>query len=60
MQTTNLSPLTMPRPIAPPRFRQPKKNIPQTLLQRTRILQAVRHYVAEHNPVPPLPEDQLK
>ena len=50
----------MPRPIAPQRFRQPKKNIPQTLLQRTRILQAVRHYVAEHNPVPPLPEDQLK
>ena len=50
----------MPRPIPPQRFRQPKKNIPQTLLQRTRILQAVRHYVAEHNPVPPLPEDQLK
>src|SRR5260221_8857340 len=50
----------MPRPIPPQRFRQPKKNIPQTLLQRTRILQAVRHYVAEHNPVPPLPQDQLK
>lgn len=50
----------MPRPIPPQRFRQPKKNIPQTLLQRTRILQAVRHYVAEHNPVPPLPDDQLK
>ena len=60
MQTTNLAPLTMPRPIPPQRFRQPKKNIPQTLLQRTRILQAVRHYVAEHNPVPPLPQDQLK
>jgi geranylgeranyl diphosphate synthase type II len=60
MQTSNFAPLTMPRPIPPQRFRQPKKNIPQTLLQRTRILQAVRHYVAEHNPVPPLPEDQLK
>lgn len=50
----------MPRPIPPQRFRPPKKNIPQTLLQRTRILQGIRHYVAEHNPVPPLPEDQLK
>ncbi len=60
MQTTNFTSLTMPRPIPPQRFRQPKKNIPQTLLQRTRILQAVRHYVAEHNPVPPLPQDQLK
>ena len=60
MQTTNLPPLTIPRPVPVQRFRQPKKNIPQTLLQRTRILQAVRQYVAEHNPVPPLPQDQLK
>jgi geranylgeranyl diphosphate synthase, type II len=60
MQTSNFTSLTMPRPIPPQRFRQPKKNIPQTLLQRTRILQAVRQYVAEHNPVPPVPQDQLK
>src|SRR5579859_6760483 len=60
MQTTKLTPLAIPRPVPPQRFRQPKKNIPQTLLQRTRILQAVRHYVAEYNPVPPLPQDQLK
>jgi hypothetical protein len=51
MQTTQFAPLTIPRPIPTQRFRQPKKNIPQTLLQRTRILQGVRHYVAEHNPV---------
>jgi geranylgeranyl diphosphate synthase type II len=60
MQTANFAPLSLPRPVPTQRFRQPKKNIPQTLLQRTRILQTVRHYVAEHNPVPPLPEDQLK
>lgn len=60
METANFAPLAIPRPIPPQRIRQPKKNIPQTLLQRTRILQAVRHYVAEHNPVPPLPADQLK
>src|SRR5579883_1486479 len=60
MQTQNFSPLTIPRPVPVQRFRQPKKNIPQTLLERTRVLQAVRRYVAEHNPVPPLPDDQLK
>jgi geranylgeranyl pyrophosphate synthase len=42
------------------RFRPPKQNIPQTPPERNRILQAVRHYVAEYNPVPPLPVDQLK
>jgi geranylgeranyl diphosphate synthase, type II len=60
MQTANFAPLSLPRPVPTQRFRQPKKNIPQTLLQRTRILHAVRQYVAEHNPVPPVPEDQLK
>src|SRR5579872_7148263 len=60
MQTAKLAPLTIPRPVPTQRFRQPKKNIPQTLIERTRILQAVRHYVAEYNPVPPLPQDQLK
>ena len=60
METINFAPLTMPRPIPPQRFRQPKKNIPQTSLHRNQILQAVRNYVAEHNPVPPLPSDQLK
>jgi geranylgeranyl pyrophosphate synthase len=52
--------LTIPRPVAPPRVRPPKKNIPQTLLERSHVLQAIRHYVAEYNPVPPLPLDQLK
>src|SRR5579883_3164412 len=60
MQTQTFSPPTTPRPVPVQRFRQPKKNIPQTLLERTRVLQAVRRYVAEHNPVPPLPDDQLK
>src|SRR5437762_11844475 len=60
METINFAPLTMPRPIPPQRIRQPKKNIPQTALHRNQILRAVRNYVAEHNPVPPLPADQLK
>ncbi|MHB8524457.1 MAG: polyprenyl synthetase family protein [Limisphaerales bacterium] len=57
MQT---SPLTIPRPVPAQRFRPPKQNIPQTPIERTHILQFIRHYVAEFNPVPPLPLDQLK
>ena len=37
--------------MAPPRFRQPKKNIPQTPIQRQHSLEQVRAYVAEHQPV---------
>src|ERR1051326_9151889 len=57
MQTT---PLVIPRPVPQQRVRQPKKNIPQTLVERTHILQAVRHYVAEYNPVPPVPAAELR
>ena len=42
------------------RFRLPKKNVPQTPIERTHILNFIRNYVAEHNPVPPLPVDELK
>src|SRR3989454_3168506 len=54
------APLVIPRHVVQQRFRAPKKNIPQTVVERNRILQSVRHYVAEHNPVPPLPVDELK
>jgi geranylgeranyl pyrophosphate synthase len=52
--------VTIPRHVVQQRFRLPKKNIPQTPVERNRILQFVRHYVAEFNPVPPMPLDQLK
>src|SRR2546427_1641249 len=57
MQTV---PLTIPRPVPSQRFRPPKQNIPQTVMQRNHILQMVRRYVQEHNPVPPLPLEELK
>src|SRR5437660_6551081 len=57
MQT---APLVIPRHIVQQRFRPPKKNIPQTPMQRNHILQVARNYVAEHNPVPPLPVEELK
>lgn len=53
-------PLTIPRPVPTQRFRPPKKNVPQTAIERNHVLQAVRHYVNEFNPVPPMPADELK
>lgn len=50
-------------PSLPPtvrRFRQPKKNIPQTKAERDRILAAVRAYAAETGLVPPLPLEELR
>src|SRR5213595_1674701 len=57
MQT---APLVIPRHIVQQRVRPPKKNIPQTAVQRNHFLHAVRNYVAEFNPVPPLPVPELK
>lgn len=52
--------LTLPRPVPMQKFRQPKKNIPQTTVERQHILERCRAYVAEHAPVPPLPQEDLK
>ncbi len=51
---------SIPRHVVQQRFRPPKKNVPQTPMERNGILQFIRHYVAEYNPVPPLPLEQLK
>src|SRR5688500_6445855 len=45
----------VPRHVVQQRFRPPKKNIPQSPGERSRILHAIRNYVAEHNPAPPMP-----
>jgi geranylgeranyl diphosphate synthase, type II len=52
--------ITLPRPVPQQRFRQPKKNIPQTKPERDHVLRFVRKYVAEQNPVPPMPAEELK
>ncbi len=54
------APLVIPRHIVQQRFRPPKKNIPQTPVQRNHFLRVARNYVAEYNPVPPLPVEELK
>jgi geranylgeranyl pyrophosphate synthase len=51
---------TLPRAVPQQKIRPPKKNIPQTPIQRQHILEQVRAYVAEHKPVPPQPADDLK
>ena len=50
----------IPRHVVQQRFRQPKKNVPQTPRERNRILHAVREYVAVINAVPPMPSSELK
>jgi geranylgeranyl pyrophosphate synthase len=52
--------VTVPRHVVQQRFRPPKQNIPQTTVERNHFLQVIRHYVAEFNPVPPLPVEELK
>lgn len=56
----HLDPLVVPKHAIQQRFRTPKANIPQTPFERTRFLHAIRDYVAEHRPVPPMPMPQLK
>ena len=50
----------IPKHVVQQRVRAPKKNIPQTAGERSRILHGIRNYVAEHNPVPPMPAAELK
>ncbi|RYD39583.1 MAG: DUF116 domain-containing protein, partial [Verrucomicrobiaceae bacterium] len=52
--------LSIPRAVPTQKLRPPKKNIPQTPWERTRVLDACREYVAKQKPVPPLPADELK
>ncbi len=52
--------VSIPRHVVQQRVRAPKKNIPQTVIERNHFLQVVRNYVVEFNPVPPLPADDLK
>src|SRR6187399_497595 len=51
--------LPPPIPLTVRRFRQPKKNIPQTKWERDRILNYIRDYVEREKPVPPLPQEDL-
>jgi geranylgeranyl pyrophosphate synthase len=68
MQPTPLKPagsfvpgsVQIPKHVVQQRVREPKKNIPQTRIERNHFLQVIRQYVAEFNPVPPVPVEELK
>lgn len=52
--------LPPPIPVTVRRFRQPKKNLPQTKIERDHVLNTVRAYVEAHKLVPPTPLDELR
>ena len=52
------APWTERRPI--PAIRSVRKGIPPSPTERNRLLRFARNYVAEFNPVPPLPLEQLR
>src|SRR4051794_6075106 len=52
--------LPQPVPITVRRFRQPKKNIPQTKTERDQILGWIREYVDQNKLVPPMPLEELR
>lgn len=62
MSTVAVRSATLPPPVpgSVRRFRQPKKNIPQTKADRDRILRQVRAYAEENRLVPPVPLEELQ
>ena len=54
------APMPPPVPLTVRRFRQPKKNLPQTKIERDHVLAKIRAYVEEHKLVPPMPLDELR
>ena len=59
-KTLGTAPLKLPKMVPAQRIRPPKENLPQTPEERTRFLQYIRNYVAEYNPVPPMPMADIK
>src|SRR5688572_11445047 len=47
-------------PITVRRFRQPKKNLPQTKIERDHVLATIRKYLEVETLVPPMPLDELR
>jgi len=52
-------PITIPRHVVQQRFRPAHPNIPPTPTERSHLLHTGAHYVAEFNPVPPMPLEEL-
>ena len=55
-----INPAPLPAQIPQQRFRPPKKNIPQTRIQRDYLKEVVREYCKNVQPAPPLSQEELK
>ncbi len=53
------NPVVIPKSVPVQRLRPTSKKIPPTQFERNKIIHFVRRYVAEFNPVPPMPIDLL-
>jgi geranylgeranyl pyrophosphate synthase len=52
--------MSLPRAVPLMPQRKPQDNIPETRAERDHLARLVRRYVAEHNPVPPMPMEELR
>ena len=52
--------ISLPRLVPVQQDRAPQVNIPQTLIERSRLKALARAYVDEARPVPPLTADDLR
>src|SRR3982751_4246533 len=52
--------LALPQAVPQQKMRKPQENVPQTKAQRDHVARVVREYVRTHNPVPPMPMDELR
>ncbi|HEX4793637.1 MAG TPA: polyprenyl synthetase family protein [Humisphaera sp.] len=52
--------MTLPKPVPLQRMRKPQENIPQTRAERDALALAIKRYVADVKPVPPMPVPELK
>lgn len=60
MTTLTLPILSMPRPVPLQKYRTPQENIPQTRAEREELRSALRAFVRERKPVPPLSVEELR
>src|SRR5882724_3876307 len=52
--------VSLPRAVPVMPQRKPQENIPETRPERERLARLARRYVAENNPVPPMPMSELR
>lgn len=52
--------VSLPRAVPVMPQRKPQENIPETRPERERLARLVRRYVAENNPIPPMPMSELR